>query len=401
MKKFKIRFLDSSGKLKEETNDFESAEQIAVYASENQLYIQNIIDLSASISINEKEFVTASQKNLLMFTWQLSVMLNSGALLLESLKLLAKQFSDKTFKSIIQDTILKIENGFLFSAALAEYPQVFTKTYIAAVKSGEATGNIGQVLSSISEFIERREALKTRLKTILTYPLILLTIASGGICFLLIFVLPKFVRIFQSLGVESKTITFLMFFSDILKNYALPALILLFLGSICLYLFSRLMKKNEYFDILIINIPFIGILVSKVNQAMFANTLQILLESGSPIVQAVQISSDTMPNTYISKKVGATVKYIENGEPLHKALQQSEIFSDISLHLISVGEKSGTLSEMLRKVNNYYTKEVEYTLSETLVIIEPAILLILGVIVCLIAVSIFLPINDFIKALHR
>jgi len=401
MKKYKINFIDLQGNEKENISEFSSTDSIAEYASANKYFIKKIVDLSDVQNLNENFNARASSKNLMLFTWQLAVMLNSGAVILESLKLLCRQFSDQKFKLIIYDITTKIENGALFSSAIAEYPLVFSRSYISAVKAGESGGNIGQVLSSLAEYIDKREALKTRLKSILTYPVILLTIATSGIFFLLMFVLPKFVRIFLSLGVESKTISFLMFFSDFLKNFAMPFIVTVFILCFGFYVVSKIIKRSEYFDLMILKIPFIGNLVSKINQAMFANSLQILLDSGSPIISAVQISAETMPNIYISKKVFGSARYIENGEPLHKALEHTNLFSDISLHLISVGEKSGTLPEMLKKVNGYYTREVEYTLSDLLVIIEPAVLVILGVVVCLIAISIFLPITDFINAMQR
>ncbi|HPG30171.1 MAG TPA: type II secretion system F family protein [bacterium] len=401
MKKYKVRFIDGSGVKKEESIFFENQTKIAEYAAANQLYVYQAIDLTASeLKTNLKEIKT-KPKNLMLFTWQLAVMLNSGSMILESLKLINKQFSDVEFRGVISQIIFKIENGLLFSAALSDYPNIFSSTFIAAIKSGEASGKLPEVLDNISSYIERRETLKNKLKTILIYPSVLFTVAVCGIIFLLMFVLPKFVRIFSSLGITSATINILTTLTGFLENYAFPFLALIVLAAIIVYASAKIFNKRDFFDMLILKIPFIGILVKKVNISFFANTLQILLDSGTPIAQAVIISAETMPNIYISKRILKIIPNVENGEPLNKCLEKTGQFSDIALHMIYVGENSGTLTDMLGKVNNFYNREVEYTVTETLAIVEPAILVLLGAIVCMIAISIFLPINDFISAMHR
>ncbi|HON56798.1 MAG TPA: type II secretion system F family protein, partial [bacterium] len=294
-----------------------------------------------------------------------------------------------------------IENGKIFSDSIENYPRIFSRAYIAAIKSGERSGKLPEVLNSLAEFIDRREVLKNKLKTILTYPIVLFSVAIFGIIFLLIYVLPRFVNIFKTLGVTSATVNILVFFTNILQNFALPILAIFFIAVFATYIIFKTINKPEYFDYLKIKIPFIGALITKVNISIFANTLQILLDSGNAVVDSVKIAANAVPNRYISQKILVVIPFIENGEPLNKALEKSGQFSDLALHLIYVGERSGTLSEMLKKVNTFYSREVEFTVSETLAIIEPLILVILGLIVCLIAMSIFLPINDFIRSLQR
>ncbi|MBP7654168.1 type II secretion system F family protein, partial [Candidatus Dependentiae bacterium] len=226
MKKYRIHFIDNSGHKKEEELFFENQNKIAEYAFANQLYVSKVTDLSAVNLKNKITEITTKPKNLMLFTWQLAVMLNSGSMILESLKLINKQFSDTEFRTVISQIIFKIENGQLFSSALSNYPNIFSSTFVAAIKSGESSGKLPEVLDNISSYIERRETLKNKLKTILIYPTVLFTVATGGIIFLLMFVLPKFVKIFQSLGITSTTINILTALTGFLENYAFPFIIM-------------------------------------------------------------------------------------------------------------------------------------------------------------------------------
>jgi type IV pilus assembly protein PilC len=401
MNKVTVKFLNSSGELFSKDFETDNEENISEYASENNLFVSSIIKKKSSLESQQNYFIfkRVASKQILLFTWQLSVMLNSGAQLPESLNIIKSKMKNKIFKTIISDILYKIENGFLFSNALDEYSDIFSETYRESIRAGESAGKLPSALNKLSQYIENKQVLTNKLKSILTYPFILLSVAVSGILFLIMYVFPKFMKIFKSFGLKSGNINFLLKLNEILNTYAIPAIIIFFSVIIISSLFLLIFKRS-YLSYIILKIPIIGDLITKINISYFAQTLEILLENGIPLVEAVKMSATTLRNKFLSTEILKITPKLENGISLYLSLNNIKLFSDIALHMIYIGEKSGQLKEMLNKINNYFNKEVEFTLSELLLILEPAILLILGGLVGIIAVSIFLPINEFILSIH-
>lgn len=338
--------------------------------------------------------------DLVIFTRQLSVLLDAGLSLVRSLHTLKKQSRFKAMNMIITDVVDMIESGRAFSDALAHYPDTFSKVYINIVKAGETGGAMDQVLRRLADFLERNLKLKQRIKAALIYPSLVLAVSVIILILIIVFVIPRFMEMFQDTGVALPFLTLgIMSLSNFLltKWYLFLGLIVLFVGFYKIMLCNS--KFRNYIDNLKLYIPVLGGLNQKIIAARFSRTLSTLLTGGVPILRALELTKEVSGNEVVAQAIANVSEHVREGGFISKVLENNPIFPQLMINMIAVGEESGALDKMLAKVADTYEDEVDVTANTLTALLEPFLVIIMGGVVLIIVLAMFLPLLTLIQSL--
>lgn len=335
------------------------------------------------------------QSEIAMITRQLATLLAAGFPLVSAIYTLVPQAGSNILKRILSQIKDSIEEGSSFAEALSQYPDTFSDMYINMVRSGESSGTLELVLERLADINEKQQALSNRIRSALTYPVLMFFLGILVLYFLLAYVVPRITSIFSDMGQALPAPTrFLIATSELFKSgwWVIILLILLVLVGI-----SRLKKTEKgmyWYDKIKLSLPGFGNLTTKLAVARFARTLGTLLENGVSLLQALGIVKNIVGNRLIAESIETAALDVEKGGGLGKSLETSEIFPHISIQMIQVGEQSGELETLLNKVADIYENEVETTVVGLSTLLEPVIILFMGVIVLFIVLSILLPIFE-------
>jgi len=348
------------------------------------------VDISKQISSLLKG---VSGKDILAFTQDLSTLLESGLPVDRALSILIEAAEKEKVKEVVGDILKTVQGGGYLSDAMAKHPKVFSTFYVNMVKAGEAGGVLESVLGRLGAFLESSQELKDYIKSALVYPLFLVFVGGASIIILLTFVIPKFSVIFSDMGQEIPfTTRFLLDLSEVLRSYWW--VILGGLGAIVFFLrryFStragRLrLDRNK------LSFPVVGGLVRKIEVARFARTLGTLTKSGVPILQALVLVKDIIGNRVIAKSMEEVYDKVKEGDKLSKPLSDSGIFPSLAIQMITVGEETGRLDGMLLRVAENYEKMVKDTVKRFISLLEPAMILAMGLVVGFVVISMLMAI---------
>jgi type IV pilus assembly protein PilC len=331
--------------------------------------------------------------DLVMFTRQLATMIDAGLAMVQSLQALADQTPNKVMRDVIRDVCTRVEGGDSFSEALQKHPKVFNRLYVCMVSAGEKGGLLAEILGRLSVYLETTARLRKKVKSAMMYPTVVTVVAILITVFLLIKVVPVFGDIFSSFGAALPAPTqFLIKLSNAIKSYFL--LILLGGGGLVygwLY-FIKTKVGLEFWDARRIKLPVFGAIAHKICLARFTRTLASLVRSGVPILEVLQIVSQTVGNVVMEKAVKAAAEDIERGESIAGSLGKHPVFPNIVVRMISAGEQTGKIDNMLERVSDFLDEEIETTLSGLTSLIEPLLIVFLGVVVGGMVICMFLPI---------
>ena len=346
--------------------------------------------IKALIASGKKGKVTS--KDLVLFSRQLSTLVGAGVPIVQSLGILETQAENPAFKEVLAAVKADIEAGLSISDALKKHPEAFPDLYTSMIKAGELGGILDTILERLTTYMESSEALKAKVKSAMMYPAIVLSICAIVTCFLMVFVIPTFKNIFASFGAELPLPTqILINISDGMKHYwylliATPYGI--YQGFIAFY---KTAKGQKLVDGYTLRAPIFGIILKKVAVARFTRTLGTLIKSGVPIMQALETVAQTAGNVVIADAVLATRESIREGGHLSDPLKKSGIFPNMVTSMISVGEETGALDVMLSKIADFYDQEVDTAVKGLTPLIEPIVIVVMGVIIGTIVVAMFMP----------
>lgn len=343
--------------------------------------------------LDELYFGGVKTKELVVMTRQLSTLIDAGLPLLRSVNVLIAQLKPCKLRDILREIASDVQSGSTFAEALAKHPKQFDRLYVNMVRAGEVGGLLETVLQRLAIFMERREALKRRVKGALIYPIAVILIAGGIVSFLLLKVVPVFADIFTEFGGDLPAPTKVLIAAGDFMIYKWWIL----LSAICwtvigLKLAMRSKQIKRVFDRVILKVPLIGDLVTKVAVARFARTLGTLITSGVPILQALKITRETIGNEVIQNAVDTVHESVKEGDTIAAPLDKSKVFPPMVVNMIDVGEETGSLDAMLVKVADIYDAEVENAVDAMLSLLEPMIIIVLGGIIGFIVVALYLPI---------
>jgi type II secretion system protein F len=333
------------------------------------------------------------EKDVMTFTYQIGVLLDAGFTLDKSLSILAELTEKKKFKELLDDLHAQVRSGKSFSDALSKYPDIFPMFYVNMIKAGEAGGFIEDSISRMATYLENSQGLKEDVRSALIYPALLSFVGGTAVILLLTFVVPQFTKIFADMGGELPLPTvILLAISNSLVHYWW-----LFLGFFAaVYYSARRYLKSEKgrraWDQLKFRLPFFGKLYKEAAVSRFARTLGTLLASGVPILNAFQIVKGTLGSEKISEIISSVRESTRKGRGISEPLKNSDIFPPLAVHMVTVGEETGKLDEMLIKIADRFDIEVRTTVKRLLSLLEPVLILIMGIVVGFIVVSMLLAI---------
>lgn len=332
-------------------------------------------------------------RDVMTFTQQLGALLEAGLPLDRCLAILSDISEGDGMKDIIRNVLLSIQGGASFSDSLAKYPNVFPPLYTNMIKAGEAGGVLESVIARLAEYLENSQRLREEIRSSLIYPLLLVVVGGGAVAFLLTFVVPKFTQIFKEMGQNLPIPTIILLsISNLLRTYwwILLGLIILIISGLRRYLKTD--PGRSWWDASILKLPLFGTLVQKIAVSRFARTLGTLLNSGVPILQALAIVKDSMGNEVIARSTTIIREDVKRGKGIAKPLKDSGVFPQLAIHMMAVGEETGRLDEMLIKVADRYDSETRIAVKRMISLLEPAMILFMGLLVGFIVVAILLAI---------
>ncbi len=336
-----------------------------------------------------------------LMTRQLATLIGAGFPLVSALDSIIIQISSAGLKKVVAGIKDAIVEGSSFAGALEKYPSVFSPIYINMVRSGETSGTLEIVLQRLADITEKQEALKSRMITALIYPVLILLISLTILFFLLYFVTPKILTMFEGLDQELPLPTqILLALSHSFKSYWWVLLILIIALSAGFRMLRNKPEGRRWMDKTILKLPMAGMLVRKLAIARFARTLESLLANGVSMLPSLEIVKNIVGNTIIAEVIDQTTVNVGKGQPLGKSLDLGQAFPPMATQMIQVGEQSGELEQMLTKVADVFEKEVETTVMRMTALLEPVMVLIMAAVVLFIVLSICLPIfemNELIR----
>ena len=331
--------------------------------------------------------------DLVIFTRQLATMIDAGLAMVQSLQSLADQTSNKVMRDVIRDVCSRVEGGDSFSDALQKHPKVFTRLYVCMVGAGERGGLLAEILARLAVYLENTARLRKKVKAAMMYPTVVSVVAVAITIFLLIKVVPVFGDIFKSFNAELPAPTqFLINVSQAVQSYAL-LMILVAGGSIYGWIyFIRTPAGRHFWDASRIRLPVFGQIAHKICLARFTRTLASLVRSGVPILEVLQIVSQTVGNMVMENAIKVAATDIERGESISSALGKHPVFPTMIIRMLTAGEQTGKIDNMLERISDFLDEEIETTLSGLTALVEPILIVFLGVVVGGMVICMFLPI---------
>jgi type IV pilus assembly protein PilC len=341
---------------------------------------------------------SVSTKDLAIFTRQFATMISAGLPLVQCLDVLAKQSSKPSFGRVISEVTREVEAGSTLSDALGRYRTVFDDLFRNMVAAGEAGGVLDEILMRLATYIEKADALKRKIQSAMVYPGVVLTVALGATAFMLIFIIPTFAKMFSDFGGELPLPTKIVLgMSHLLQSYWWVGLLGAISGVLALQRYYDTETGQRNIDALLLKLPILGDVLLKGSVARFTRTLGTLISSGVPILQGLEITAKTAGNKVIAEAIMTARSSIREGETVSAPLKTSGVFPPMVVQMISVGEQTGALDEMLTKIAVFYEAEVDVAVDTLTSIIEPVMIVVMGGIVGGMVIAMYLPMFKLIN----
>jgi type IV pilus assembly protein PilC len=353
-------------------------------------------------SASSGAFKAVKSKSLQIFSRQFATMIESGLNVVSSLLILEQQTTDKVLAAVTTQVRADVEEGLLLSEAMAKHPKVFDRLYVAMVEAGEAAGILDIVLDRVAYQMEKQEKIKSRVKGAMVYPVIVFIFATLVLNGMLLFLVPIFVKIFANLGGKLPTLTlYVVHVSNALRGYwyiIFPLAGALFFGFVR---GKRTERGRQAWDRVRLRLPMrIGDTVLKITIARFARTLSTLVAAGVDIIKALEITGQASGNWVIEEALSSVRDRVRDGSSIAQPLVDNDVFPPMVSHMVKVGEETGELDKMLSKIADFYEEEVDTAIGALTSIIEPLMMIGVGVMVGLIVISMYLPMFKMLQLVH-
>jgi type IV pilus assembly protein PilC len=374
---------------------------IRIHLRQQNITPTKIVSKGKEFKINLPFFKKkVNQRSIAIFTRQLATMIDAGLPLVQSLEILSQQQESKAFKNIIRVIREDVEGGSTFAGALKKHPATFNDLYTNLVVAGEEGGILDNILLRLANYIEKSEALKKKVKSALIYPATIVGVAVIVVGILMIFVIPVFETMFKSSGQNLPLPTLIVVtLSKMIKKYVvifIPAMVLLFF---LLRKYYQTQNGRTVLDRLLLKLPVFGSLFKKIAVARFSRTLGTLVSSGVPILDGLTIVSRTSGNRVIETAILNARASIREGETIAEPLSRSNIFPPMVIQMIAVGESTGALDSMLSKIADFYEEEVDIAVVNLTSLLEPLLMVFLGIVIGGVVISMYLPIFNMASAI--
>lgn len=400
---YSYTFKDAVGGLQKGTAEAETEDSLRSRFAEQGLEIVEVTMIKKGGKSKARSFGKVKLSNLAVFCRQFSTMVDAGVSLVRCLDVLSRQTQDTKLKKILIDIGERVESGESLSRAMQRHPRTFNNLFIGLIRAGEVGGVLEEALQRLSTFLEGDVALRRKVKSALTYPVLVMIAALGIVIFLVSWVVPQFAALFKDIGLKDDQMPAMtQFLIDLSKNFTKNWLIILIVTVAVVVgykLFVATRFGRRVVDRIKLKIPVFGPLHHKICMARFSRTMGTLLTSGVPILQAMETVAGTVGNTIMADAVLDSRARIREGDKIGDPLEASKMFPPMVVHMIGVGEESGSLDYMLQKIADFYEMEVEATLASLTAALEPILIVFLGFVVGFIVIAMFLPLIKVIEGL--
>lgn len=397
---FQYTAMDPSGQAVKAVMEAENESLVLARLREQNLQVVDVKEMKKkkAAAIGKQKM---KPKALVIFSRQFATMIDAGIPILRCLEILTAQTKDAALRPALEMVANDVKGGMQLNEALAKHPSVFNKLYVNMIRAAEIGGILDVILDRLSGFLEYESEVRSKIKSAMMYPVLVLCFSQLMLFVLFSFVLPKFKEIFDGMDVELPAITAALFaMGDFMQKSWW--MILLMLGGILFGIksYGKTPKGRYQLDFLKLKLPIVGELGLKMSVARFCRTLGTLINSGVPMMRSLEIVGETLGNAVLTGAVDQTRASIREGNKLSAPLAASGLFPSMVTHMIDVGEESGRLSEMLVKVGDFYDSEVEATVKGLTSMIEPLLIIFLGVVVGFIAISVMTPIFKLVNSVQ-
>ena len=376
--------------------ELEAVNEAGVQAQLKRLRIQNPTikekpkDLFANVAFLQPK---VTGKDIVVFTRMMSTMIDAGLPLVQSLQILSKQQDNPSFKRALTEILSDVETGMTLADGMRKHPKIFDDLFANMIEAGELGGILDTILSRLAGFKEKSMALQQKIKGAMTYPVIVIGVAILIVGIIMVFVIPVFQEMFASMGGALPMPTQIVVnISEFIKSNVIYIGIGLWLLGFAVKKYYNTEKGRTHIDALLLQAPVFGPLIRKVAVAKFTRTLSTMLESGVPILDALQVVAKTAGNKIIEQAVVHVANSIAEGRPIAEPLEESGVFPTMVVQMINVGESVGALDSMLSKIADFYDEEVDQAVENMTAMIEPFMMVFLGVTIGTLVVAMYLPI---------
>lgn len=379
-----------------------SKEEVALHLSKHFLTPVSIKAIGVSSKsgglLSVELFDSISSVDILFLVRNLSTTIKAGLSIVESLDILIKDTKKKLVKKILQSVLAMIKNGQSLSLSFESYKNSFPPIFFGMIKAGEVSGQLDKTLKELARYLSKEYALRSKVKSALTYPIILLVASTVVVILMLMFVLPKLTASFASSGVALPWVTKVFMSISNALTWSIPFDIAVVVGIVWFFTYFRTTKIGKrFFFYLVSHFPVAGELVKKIALVRFSRTFGNLIGSGLSVIDSLEISSQSMSNSNYTKAISSVIEDIKSGVTISESLSKyPKLFPNLLVSLITVGERTGSLEEILINFSDFYEEEVDNQLKELTSFLEPVLLLIMGLMIGSIAISIILPIYQLV-----
>jgi type IV pilus assembly protein PilC len=403
MPEFKWKATTRSGREQTGIMEAETADQVRAALQKQQLTVVQVKKKAKELTIAIPGITgRVTDKDLVVFTRTFSTMVDAGLPLVQCLEILSEQTENAILAKAIRAIRGDVEAGSTYADALRKHPKVFDALYCNMVEAGEVGGILDTVLNRLATYMEKSMSLKRQVKSALVYPTVVITVAVGVVSFLMVFVIPVFGKIFTSLGSTLPLPTkIVMSLSSFMQHYFILMIAMVVGVVFFIRYFHKTYRGARILDGMLLKFPVIGMLLRKVAVAKFTRTLSTLISSGVPILDGLEITARTAGNTIIEDAVMQTRTAISEGKTIADPLAETEVFPPMVIQMISVGESTGALDSMLSKIADFYDDEVDIAVANLTQMLEPLLMVFLGISVGGIVVAMYMPMFKLIGELSK
>jgi len=400
---FNYTIRDANGQTRSGKVEAPNAEELKKRLQAEGLQVLEVTEDRKAPRVPAGGYGRVKLSDLAIFARQFSTMLDAGVSLIRCLDVLQAQTNNARLRKILMDLSARVESGESLSRSMARHPKAFSQLIIGLIRAGEVGGVLEESLQRIAGFLEKDVELRRKIRSALTYPVIVLLAAIGIVIFLVSWLVPQFAQLFKELGIENlpAPTQFLVDLSALFTQRWYVVIIAVVAILIAYKLFVSTRVGRRVADRVKLRVPVFGPLHHKIVMARFSRTMGTLLASGVPILQAMETVAGVVGNSVVSDAVIESRARIREGEKIADPLQRSKMFPPMVVHMVSVGEESGSLDHMLNKIADFYENEVEMTIASLTAAIEPVMIVLLGFIVGFIVISMFLPMIEVISNLSQ
>lgn len=404
MAMFNYKARNVSGQLLQGSVEADNEKALASKLSTQGLMLIKSEEIKKKTGFSESlsRFKKVSLKAVAIFARQFSTMIDAGVSLVKCLDVLAQQTEDEKLRGILREVRQAVEDGSTLANAFNKHKLVFGELFINLVHAGEIGGVLDEVMQRLASFFESEQRIRAKVRSAMTYPAVILFVAVSVVIFLVAFVLPTFVSMFEGMDVElPKPTKMLLWISAAMRSYWYIFIVGAIGGGVSFFRFIATPTGKKLFDRFVLKFPVFGPLTRKIAISRFARTLSTLLSSGVPVLQALDVVARAAGNVVVADAILKARASIREGESIASPLGETEIFPPMVTQMISVGEETGNLDTMLEKISDFYDLEVETTVSSLTSLLEPLMMVVMGFIVGFIVISMFMPLFNLVGALGQ